>query len=190
MKATKNNRTVDFFVKNYTEASNGEIQEKMIESIMKTKYVSFGLKTKIANGMINELQKDDHGLPYFSSPYTYLSFVMATLLLYTNFNLKKDKYVTDYDMLKARGILEKIFEKIPKSEFSEWQTIWQMTVDDFRENAQNPYRFFASQITRFGNIVGQITKTSIVSLKNTISEKLDDETIDKLKNELKKHTNK
>lgn len=178
------------FVKNYTLASSESIKEKMLDSVIRSKYASFGLKMTISKTMIHELSTNEDGLPRFSSPMLYLSFVMSTMLLYTSFELHKDRYIEDYDAMKASGVLEKIIEKIPDREFEEWQTVWQMTVDDEEKNAKCPAVFFASQVTRFGNLISGVCKPVLEEIRQAIQEHLTSEDFNNLKTALKELTEK
>ena len=69
-----------------------------------------------------------------NSASRYLFFVMRLIDLYTDIEINQDKVWEDYDKLNEVGAINTLIAAIPESEYSEFSTLLNMKMDDFRDN--------------------------------------------------------
>lgn len=131
--------TVDMFVKTYK--ANSKAKDKTFEDFIKkhitTQYVDFLTKEVYCENIMKATcyKKDgDREFVKVNSTTRYLFFVMRLIELYTDIEINQDKVWEDYDKLNEVGAINTLIAAIPESEYSEFSTLLNMKMDDFRDN--------------------------------------------------------
>lgn len=103
----------------------------------------------------------------------YIMFVRVMIEEYTNLEIDKEHFDTDYDALKISGLLNKLMNGdnslIPAEEIVELRTIVEMKKNDFLAIESSIDIFVRRQIDRFMTL-GEATLTPLVDV---VKEKLD-----------------
>ena len=103
----------------------------------------------------------------------YILFCRTVIQKYTNLEIDKEHFDTDYDELKKSGLLDILMngEKslIPQEEIAEFNTILSMKKNDLLENETGIENFITKQIERLEDLANA-TLTPLVS---TVEKKLD-----------------
>lgn len=93
-----------------------------------------------------------------NSPNLYVMFTMELVSEYTDINPQWEgtKIVEDYDALRKSGILAQILALIPKSEFSEYNSVLNMIKDDVIKNEYEVGAYIRNRFSDGVAIVGQL----------------------------------
>ncbi len=121
IKKTKSNQKFDF------------------KKVIKKQYVPYIEKLTECNRIIEATcHKTVDGRKFISinTPARYLMFVMRLVDIYTDIDIAFEgtKATDAYDLLQENGLLSPILDAIPKGEYSEFSTLLDMVLDDFRDN--------------------------------------------------------
>ena len=130
--------SVEAFCRAYK--TNLKAKDKTFEDFIKkhitTKYVDFITKCVYCDKIIESccyIEDGDRKIVKINSTQRYLFFVMRLVDLYTDIEFGDD-VVTAYDKLNEIGAINTLIAAIPESEYSEFSTILNMKMDDFRDN--------------------------------------------------------
>lgn len=131
--------SVDAFIREYGVAAKqkGSAMDNFIDKHIITKYIDFIRKSVICDGIVDStchIVDGDRKLVKVNSANRYLFFVMKLIENYTDIEFANEEVVEAYDKLNEIGAIDVIVGSIPKSEYSEFQTILNMKMDDFRDN--------------------------------------------------------
>lgn len=131
--------TVDAFLREYNVAAKqkGSAMETFIKKHITTEYVDFITKSVYCENIVKTTchkKQEDKELVVIDSTSRYLFFVMRLIQLYTDIDINNDNIVEDYDKLNKVGAVNVIITAIPESEYSEFSTLLNMKMDDFRDN--------------------------------------------------------
>ena len=131
--------SVDAFIREYGVAAKqkGSAMDSFIDKHITTKYIDFIRKSVICDGIVDStchIVDGDRKLVKVNSANRYLFFVMKLIENYTDIEFANEEVVETYDKLNEIGAIDVIVGSIPKSEYSEFQTILNMKMDDFRDN--------------------------------------------------------
>lgn len=131
--------TVDNFVKMFK--ANSKAKDKTFEDFLNkhivTDYVDCIKKEVYCNAIIKaSCYKTEGDKEYIkiNSFIRYIHFVMRLIELYTDIQITPESLVTDYDKLAQVGAIDALISAIPSREYSEFSTILNMKLDDFRDN--------------------------------------------------------
>lgn len=166
--------TVDNFVKLYKQNSKAKDKtfEEFINKHITTQYVDFLTKSVICDGIINatcHIKNGERQIVKINSANRYLFFVMRLIQSYTDLELNEEKIWEDYDKLNEAGAITTLIAAIPESEYSEFSTLLNMKMDDFRDNEYSLIAF-------------------LYNLKESLS--ISEEVINSVLEELQKEANK
>lgn len=133
--------SVDAFLRQYgvADKQKGTAMKDFIKKHIVTDYVSFLEKevtcTNIVNSTTRIIEKNKEILKINSSA-RYLLFVMRLIDIYTDIEIDftDAKYVYQYDDLNKVGAIGNLIAAIPEREYSEFSTLLNMKLDDFRDN--------------------------------------------------------
>ena len=131
--------TVDMFCKMYKANSKAKDDtfEKFMEKHITTKYVDYMTKCVHCDSIVKascHVKDGDREFIKINSTTRYLFFVMKIIQLYTDIEFKDEDVIAAYDKLNEIGAIGSIIASIPESEYSEFSTLLNMKVDDFRDN--------------------------------------------------------
>ena len=133
--------TVENFVKFYK--ANSKAKDKTFEDFMKkhitTEYVGFIEKCVWCDSIVKAscyVKDGDYEYVKVNSANRYIAFVMRLISLYTDIEIdfENAKFVEQYDELNKAGAINALIAAIPEDEYSEFSTILNMKMDDFRDN--------------------------------------------------------
>lgn len=131
--------TVDMFCKTYK--ANSKAKDKTFEDFIKkhitTDYVDYITKVVYCKNIVKAscyIKDGDREFIEINSENRYLFFVMRLIELYTDIEIDDENVVAEYDKLNQIGAINTLIAAIPKTEYSEFRTILDMKMDDFRDN--------------------------------------------------------
>ena len=131
--------SVDAFLREYNVAAKqkGSAMETFIKKHITTEYVDFITKSVHCETIVKTTchkKQEDREFVVIDSTSRYLFFVMKLIQLYTDIDINNDNVVEDYDKLNKAGAVNVIITAIPETEYSEFSTLLNMKMDDFRDN--------------------------------------------------------
>ena len=131
--------SIDAFLREYNVAAKqkGTAMESFIKKHITTQYVDFIIKEAYCENIMKATCYKKDGERKFvkvNSASRYLFFVMRLIDLYTDIEINQDKVWEDYDKLNEVGAINTLIAAIPESEYSEFSTLLNMKMDDFRDN--------------------------------------------------------
>ena len=133
--------TVENYVKMYK--ANSKAKDKTFEDFMKKHivkdYIPFVEKCVWCDNIVKvscHSTEGEHEYVKINSANRYVAFVMRLIDLYTDIEIdfKDAKFVGQYDELNKVGAINALITSIPEDEYSEFTTILNMKMDDFRDN--------------------------------------------------------
>ena len=131
-----------------------------------------------------------------NSAFNYLFFVKTIIEEYTNLVSESASFADEYDMLKSSGFLDKLMlstettrSLIDPSELSEFKSLCDMVIKDQYDNEYEIHSFIKNQITRIEKL-GTVALDSISSAVKESIGNLDEETLNKLKEDFESLGNK
>lgn len=169
---------VNEFITTYTSADD---KKAVINNIIVNKYIPFRIKLNCSQNIIVNHNLTDNNIQS-DTGRMYLSFTASVLRLYTNLDISATETDVDYDMLQEHGLIDIIFQSIGK-DLEEYRKIFAMCEEDFRSNYLSTHSFVQRQLGKIINVLEKYVR----SLQNWL-DKVDNNKIDSLLNEVQKHT--
>ena len=133
--------SVDAFLREYgvVTKQKGTAMENFIKKHIVTDYVSFLEKEVTCTNIVNSTTRiieENREILKINSSARYLLFVMRLIDIYTDIEIDftDAKYVYQYDDLNKVGAIDNLIAAIPEREYSEFSTLLNMKLDDFRDN--------------------------------------------------------
>lgn len=133
--------SIDAFLREYGVAAKqkGSAMESFIKKHIVSDYIGFIEKTVICDSIVKatcHVNEGDMEFVQINSANRYLFFVMKIIDLYTDIeiNVTEGNLADQYDKLNKVGAIESILEYIPEREYSEFNTLLNMKLDDLRDN--------------------------------------------------------
>lgn len=165
--------SVENFIRLYkqNEKAKDKTFEEFINKHITTKYINFINKSVICDGIVNatcHVKDGDREIVKINSTNRYLFFIMKLIENYTDIEFEDEKVSETYDELNKIGAIGTLIAAIPEAEYSEFSTILNMKMDDFRDNEYS--------LTTF-----------LYNLKESLS--ISEEVINSVLQELQKETN-
>ena len=179
--------TVKEFCEKYSKLGNDALKKQLLEKIKITLYVPVLRKDALADIIArrtvfeyeNYVAEDgttktrSTGNVKVNTFIGYIMFVRTVIEEYTDLEIDKDHFDTDYDALKTSGLLNVLMSGdnslIPEEEIAELRTIIEMKKNDLLATESSIDVFVKRQIDRF-KALGEATLTP---LANVVKEKLD-----------------
>ena len=133
--------SVENFIKFYK--ANSRAKDKTFEDFIKkhivNDYVPFLEKCVWCDGIINgscHFKDGENEFIRINSATRYIVFVMRIISLYTDIEIDFENaaFIDQYDQLNRVGAINDLISGIPENEYSEFSTILNMKMDDFRDN--------------------------------------------------------
>ena len=131
--------SVDAFLREYKVAAKQKdsVVKDFVKKHIATKYVGFITKSAYCDNIVKascHIKDGDREFIKINSANRDLFFAMRLLQLYTDIEFKEEDIVTEYDKLNEAGAINELIAAIPESEYSEFSTLLNRKMDDFREN--------------------------------------------------------
>ena len=179
--------TVKELCEKYKKLSNDVLKENLLKTVKITPYVPVLRKDALADIIArrtvfeyeNYVAEDgttktrSTGNVKVNTFIGYIMFVRTVIEEYTDLEIDKDHFDTDYDALKTSGLLNVLMSGdnslIPEEEIAELRTIIEMKKNDLLATESSIDVFVKRQIDRF-KALGEATLTP---LANVVKEKLD-----------------
>lgn len=131
--------TVDMFCKTYKANSKTKdiTFKEFIKKHITTDYVDYVTKVVYCKNIIKAscyIKDGDREFININSENRYLFFVMRLIELYTDIEIDNENVVSEYDKLNKIGAIDVLISAIPEKEYTEFSTLLNMKMDDFRDN--------------------------------------------------------
>lgn len=130
------------------------------EHLVVRDYVPIMEKISKAKSIINCGMRDKDGEYRADSPNTFILYSLVKIDTWTNVDID---FTGDtmpineqYDALDKLGLIEKIFERIPEKESSEFDAIYGMILNDVKENELSTKYIVEKTIAKFGTAFGDV----------------------------------
>ena len=171
------NITVKEFVEKYNRAKN---KEAFIDKHMSP--TPLGIQEKIfwADKIVKTANLTQDGIYKQDSVSERVLYYLTVVQLYTTIDVDFTTIETSFDLLYNSGLLKIIYDKTPESMGRDGfnLSLYSCVLDkslDLRENCYEPHVFVSDQVTRFGELVGNILGPAIENLDiNKVVEELKD----------------
>lgn len=168
--------TVDMFCKTYKANSKAkdETFNKFIEKHITTQYISFLEKEIICAGIVDatcHIKDGDRKIIKINSTGRYMLFVMRLIDIYTDLDIDFNDahFVKQYDELNKIGAINTLITSIPKSEYTEFSTLLNMKLDDFRDNEYSLTAFIYN-LKESLSISEEVIKSAIAEIQKQVEE--------------------
>ena len=133
--------SVEAFLKQYSVAAKqkGSAMEDFMKKHIITDYIDYLTKDTMCTNIVTattRIKNGDRTILRIDSSAQFMLFIMNLINSYTDIEIefKDTKFVKQYDALKKVGAIDDIVQAIPKKEYSEFSTLLNMKMDDFRDN--------------------------------------------------------
>lgn len=166
------------FIENYNKLGNENMKDKYVkESLKYKKYLPFTSKMGICDKIVEctsySNTYDEHGTIIgrkirIDSRARVVFCVLSIIQNYTNLEFEMSKAAQVFDTLNEAGLTEKIMSNIPEDERSEFQTVLDMTVNDFIQNNMTAESIVTDQVERISKILGTALGPVISELNDSI----------------------
>lgn len=137
-----------------------------IASIIRTDYIPFETKVAFANKCIRNNLTDKQMIS-MNTPLNYLTFVMSLLEMYTTLEIDPTKPLTTYNELQSNGrLVDLIMEELKElPDFEEYQIVYKMAINDFRDNHLSVRGFIQRQVQKVAGYCNEQLKILNENLK-------------------------
>ena len=158
MKRRNNNMKLNTFVTLFeNKKRNGGVEEFVKEHI-KDKYVPIEEKQVRANTIVENTYyetNDDGEKSFHVNSVAHLLFTMLTLVdMYTDIEIEFKHGLEQYNKLKECGALDYLVAHMNKNEIDDFKMVLTGVQNDVMTNEYEPHAYFASQVERFGKLLG------------------------------------
>jgi hypothetical protein len=187
---------IQVFVENYkekkfmnTKQGIDEKSEWLRKELEIKSYIPFREKRMIAEEVVKQHIEVVDGVKKYDSIDTYISFVMASIMVHTNLECSDDP-VADYDLLAESGLLQNIVAEFQESH-NEIDTLLKMIVAmELEDNNVNVLvgKFLNGILQRL-DVVGGVLKDKLgdLNLKDILGRDINQEDLAKLQGFLNKY---
>lgn len=185
--------TVDELVKKYNTLNNDDLKQKLIKSIVTTEYLPYELKATICEKIVEtsyyikvkDINGNEHKKLHVNSITNYMLYCLSLIDYYTTISIDYNESLESFNKLNKTELLDVILNCIPEREIKEFRMILDMVESDLIQNEYETHAFISSQVERFGELAGLTLTPLLEQLINAVNN-IDDKTIDKIMNGLKK----
>lgn len=179
--------TVKEFVDGYNKTSIN-LRDRYIKEKLEVKdYVGFKDKYELADRIINitlyEKDKEgrDTGNIRVNSVLRYLLSILSVIDKYTNIDVDFSDIFNEYDLLDKNDLIELFVGNnglIPDKEYSEFQILLTMKLDDELQNNLSTKAFVQHQVERFSDLSSTAFKPVLDKIAESINN-VDENSIEK-----------
>lgn len=153
---------IEEFIKKYNES---EDKNACVQSIIKNTYIPFEKKVAMINKCISS-NITDTKLITMNTPRTYVEYTISCLLLYTELEIDMSIPLKTYNTLQEHGLVDAIIVELQNcADWREYQVVYKMASNDFRDNLLSVRGFIQNQIAKIANICNTQLKELNKSLK-------------------------
>lgn len=143
-------------IKDYIEATP---QERDIAEHIIATYIPLETKQMMAQSIAKATYSDYRR----NLTARYMLEKIALVDLYTDIE-RGESVLDDFNALNKAGIFEEIESAIEPRELAEFRAIMEMECADAEANEREPHAFIAGQVTRFGELIGNVLAPILAEL--------------------------
>ena len=191
--------TIKEFCKEYSNRTDKLKSDYLKENLKIITYIPFIKKDVLAQNIVNATtyKFDDYtnedgttrrrrtNQIQVNSTAQMILFYRVIIENYTDLEVETEGFYEEYDLLNESGLLDKIMQMIPEKEIAEFNTICDMKKSDLLQNKYENHAFIASQVERFGTLIGITLKPVLEKISEQI-ENMSDEDVEKFANKFEK----
>lgn len=160
------------FIAKYKGMNSDKARDLYLKSIVKDEYVPYLVKQFWARQIIEGASFNEEGQVHFDGIKQYLSYVYTLLSLYTKLDVQGVGFNAQFDVLDEAGVIKNLESIMPK-DFKEFQVMYKIVEDDFREN----YAITRINIEDISTQVEIGVLNGVNKVLSLISEALQDENV-------------
>ena len=155
--------SVKEFVDIYNKLEN---KQKAMEAAGIVKYIPYEIKFSTAMNVIKDNFQIVDNMILKNTPMLYVLNRMCMVKLYCqNIVIDDNNALSDYDMLNSHGLIDEIIKYIGV-DVQEFDTVFNMTFDDFTYNISSPQAY----VNRIINNIVNMTEGKLESLIETLKD--------------------
>lgn len=132
---------IDEFIKKYNDAKD---KDKFLNDCIITTYVPYHEKMTDCEMVIISTTKIENEFR-INSPMRFMLFITTLLSRYTEIG-KDEDVLTVFETLDEKDLIDKIISKIPEREYTSYNTILNMELDDYMENNRSITAYISRKI--------------------------------------------
>ena len=152
---------IDEFIKKYNSAKD---KEKFLSGCITTQYVPYHEKMTDCEMIIISTTKIDNKFR-INSPMRFMLFITTLLSRYTEIGEDED-ILTVFETLDENGLIDQIVSKIPEKEYTSYNTILNMELDDYMENNRSVTAYISNKLKELEIPI----KTLMETIKNNVPQ--------------------
>lgn len=160
---------IDEFIKKYNTMSSDRLKKELVNGIIKRTYIPYAEKYAICNGIINSCYFKD-GIIHIDSVSEYMLYCLKIVENYTYLIIDYNKSVDEFDKLNKENLITIIVNSLPKQEQEEMRMVLDMVEKDVVANNYEIHSFISFQVARFGNIIGTLCNSGLLTLNEYLSD--------------------
>ena len=147
---------VDFFIKQIE--MNKDKDKYVDEKVMIVKYIPYEEKNAKCESIVKStsvVRDETTGIEIYkrNTPAFNVFYNMTLISLYTNIEVDFEHILKDYNVLEEKGYIDLLLSHIPQKEYTAWNRMCQMVMDDYMENNR-------SLVAYLDNKLGAMDKTA------------------------------
>ena len=163
---SKEKMTVQEFVKKYNELSSEATREALIDRIITRKYAPIVEKRAALDLILEKCIQEKDGVEYIDSFLMQVGFMSVVVSLYTSLDFSGNIF-DNYDLLMKDSIYPIIMYKVGKQDIKELMKV-RASVEETFANKHTWESYLASQVTRFGELIGTVGGQGLEALAKTL----------------------
>ena len=132
---------IDEFIKKYNDVKD---KDKFLNDCIITTYVPYHEKMTDCEMVIISTTKIENEFR-INSPMRFMLFITTLLSRYTEIG-KDEDVLTVFETLDENDLIDKIISKIPEREYTSYNTILNMELDDYMENNRSITAYISGKI--------------------------------------------
>ena len=129
------------FIEQYNKAKD---KDKFLSECIVTQYVPYHEKMTDCEMIILSTTKIDNDFR-INSPMRFMLFITTLLSRYTEIGEDED-ILTVFETLDENNLIDQIISKIPEKEYTSYNTILNMELDDYMENNRSITSYISNKL--------------------------------------------
>ena len=160
---------IDEFIRKYNTMSSDRLKKELVNGVIKRSYIPYAEKYAICNGIIKSCYFKD-GVIHIDSVSEYMLYCLKIVENYTYLIIDYNKSVDEFDKLNKENLITIIVNSLPKQEQEEMRMVLDMVEKDVIANNYEIHSFISFQVSRFGNIIGTLCNSGLLTLNEYLSD--------------------
>lgn len=139
------------FVSEYKKCATDQLKDRFFKKHIVANYIPYELKIahceNIAKNTMYLTVDEENNIYRQNSPMRYVLFVLTLIKLYTDIEIDFNDSLNIFNELDMNNLIDTIITYIPSSEYSKFQTVLNMIIDDEIENNRNIVSYIDNNIS-------------------------------------------